>query len=146
MEHNMADQPKPPTGDPPAGLSFAPAYDPSQELDPENAETVATEGFDVHKLAYYQEQERKRAFKIRLGLMGVIFAMIVANMWMVDSNRSSMALANSQINTQLNQATSDRSVIVDQLELADVSQHLDAISERLERIETHLGVHAKTED
>jgi hypothetical protein len=142
----MADEPNPPSEDPTAGLAFAPAYDASQELDPENAETVSGEGFDVHKLAYYQEQERQRGFKIRIGLMGVIFAMIVANMWMVDSNRTSMAAANSQINTQLNQATSDRSVIVDQLELADVSQHLDALSERLERIETHLGVQANAEN
>jgi hypothetical protein len=91
-------------------------------------------------LAYYQELERQRSFKLRAGLIGVVFAMILANMWMVQNNRESMAAANSQINEQLNQATSDRSVIVDQLELADMSQHLDAISERLERIETHLGV------
>jgi hypothetical protein len=125
---------------PPAGLAFAPPYDSSQELDPKKAETLPGEGFDVHKLAYYQELERQRSFKLRAGLIGVVFAMILANMWMVQNNRESMAAANSQINEQLNQATSDRSVIVDQLELADMSQHLDAISERLERIETHLGV------
>jgi hypothetical protein len=31
-------------------------------------------------------------------------------------------------------------VIVDQLELSDMSQHLNAISEQLERIETVLGI------
>jgi len=127
-------------GNQPAGLAFAPPYDPTKELDPSQAETVKPEGFDVHQLAYYQELERQRSFKLRVGLIGVVFAMILANMWMVQNNKDSMAASNERINEQLNQATSDRSVIVDQLELADVSQHLDAISERIERIETHLGV------
>ncbi len=125
---------------PPAGLAFAPNYDASQEMDPKQAEEIQPEGFDVHKLAYYQELERQRNFKIRAGLLAVVFAMILANMWMVQSNQDSLADANSQMNAQLNQATKDRSVIVDQLELSDMSQHLNAISERLERIETHLGV------
>jgi hypothetical protein len=127
-------------GNPPAGLAFAPTYDASQEMDPAQAEEIQPEGFDVHKLAYYQELERQRSFKIRGGLMAMVFAMIAANMWMVRSNQGSLADANSQINAQLNQAIRDRSVIVDQLELSDMSQHLDAISERLERIETHLGI------
>jgi hypothetical protein len=137
------DKESPSSGDhPPAGLAFAPTYDASQEMDPKKAEEIKPEGFDVHKLAYYQELERRRNFKIRAGLMAMVFAMILANMWMVRSNQGSLDDVNSQINTQLNQATSDRSVIVDQLELSDMSQHLDAISERLERIETHLGIGA----
>jgi hypothetical protein len=134
----MSETQPPSNGNPPAGLAFAPNYDSSQELDPNQAEAIQPEGFDVHKLAYYQELERQRSFKIRAGLMAMVFAMIAANMWMVQSNRDSMIDANAQINAQLNQATSDRSVIVDQLELSDMSQHLDAISERLERIETQL--------
>lgn len=135
----MSETQPPSNGNPPAGLAFAPTYDSSQELDPNKVETIQPEGFDVHKLAYYQELERQRSFKIRAGLMAMVFAMIAANMWMVQSNRNSMVDANAQINAQLNQATSDRSVIVDQLELSDMSQHLDSISERLERIETLLG-------
>ena len=122
----------------PAGLAFAPPYDPSNDLDPSKAVAVSTEGFDVHKLAYYQELERQRSFKTRVLLVGLVLVLILANMWMVQSNRASMSDANAQINEQLNQATSDRSVIVDQLELGDVRTQLADIATRLERIETSL--------
>ncbi len=124
----------------PAGLAFAPPYDPSEDMDPHAAAADNTDTFDVHQLAYYQELERQRSFKTRLLLVGLVLVLIVANMWMVQSNRASMSDANAQINEQLNQATSDRSVIVDQLELGDVRTQLSDIATRLERIEQALQV------
>ncbi len=122
-----------------AGLAFAPPYDASMDLDPSKVAPVRSEGFDVHNLAYYQELERQRSFKIRIALILVLLVMIGANMWMVQNNRVSLSESNAQINQQLNQATSDRSVILDQLEMSDVRGSLQAINERLAVIEDRLG-------
>ncbi len=62
-----------------AGLTYAPAYDASTELDPEKVEPVKPQE-DLEQLQYFQQQEARRTMVARAVLLSVIFLMLGANL------------------------------------------------------------------
>lgn len=62
-----------------AGLTYAPAYDPSTELDPSKVEPVKPQE-DLEQLQYFRQQEAKRTMVARAILLSVIFLMLGANL------------------------------------------------------------------
>ena len=73
-----------------AGLVYAPAYDASQDMDPDDAPVVTPVRDDVKSLAYYQDLERQRSFKLRMTLIALVCAMMIAIMCMRMINISLM--------------------------------------------------------
>jgi|GEM_PF-3022954 len=127
-----------------AGLVYAPAYDASQDIDPDDAPIVSTSSDDVKKLAYYQDLERQRTFKIRMSLIGLVLVMMGALMWMVRDNRNSMVESNAQLNERLNTATVDKMNLADLLIQYEIPAKFAEISERLDAIEAKLGADTQT--
>ena len=126
-----------------AGLVYAPAYDASQDIDPDDAPVVSSVSDDVKKLAYYQDLERQRSFKLRMTLIAMVCVMMGAIMWMVRDNRNSMLESNAQLNERLNSATTDKMVLVDLLLENDFAGQFEEISTRLATIEKSLAESSK---
>lgn len=131
----------------PAGLTHAPEYDSTQDVDDSKVETIPEQvGFDVHKLAYYQELERKRAHMTKSLLFVLMFLLIAVVMILISTNSrkmtENMVSQTHQLQLRLNDATMERGVVIDQLEQANVQDTLDEILERLEAIETSISAEA----
>ena len=122
---------------------YAPAYDASQDMDPDDAPVVAPVRDDVKSLAYYQDLERQRSFKLRMTLIALVCVMMIAIMWMVRDNRNSMLESTAQLNERLNSATNDKMVLVDVLLEHDFAAQFSEISARLEAIEKGMGIDPK---
>ena len=128
------------TTDKPAGLPHAPAYDSSQDVDDSEVESIQEQtGFDVHKLAYYQELERKRSFTSKMVLMIVLFALIGTVIMLIQDNSDAMNANTAALQERLNNATMERAVVIDQLDQTDVQGTLNEILERLEAIEASIS-------
>ena len=128
------------TTDKTAGLTHAPAYDSSQDVDDSEVESIQEQtGFDVHKLAYYQELERKRSFTSKMVLMIVLFALIGTVIMLIQDNSDAMNANTAALQERLNNATMERAVVIDQLDQTDVQGTLNEILERLEAIEASIS-------
>ena len=90
-----------------AGLTFAPPYDPTQELDPDTAEVVRQEP-DLSELRYFKEAEQKRTLRARVGLLALIFTMLAGNMWLTWASQSAIQANVDQ--TRLDQVALTESV------------------------------------
>ena len=129
------------TTDKPAGLTHAPSYDASQDVDDAQVESIQEPtGFDVHKLAYYQELERKRSFMSKMVLMIVMFALIGTVIMLIQDNSEAMNANTAALQERLNNATMERAVVIDQLDQSDLQRTLDEILERLESIESSIAI------
>ena len=62
-----------------AGLTYAPEYDASTELDPSKVQPVKPQE-DLEQLQYFQQQEARRTMVARAVLLSVIFLMLGANL------------------------------------------------------------------
>jgi hypothetical protein len=104
----------------PAGLAFAPPYDPSDELDPTAVTAVNVQRFDPRVLEFYQEQLAKRTMVARVVLLLAIVGMLGANIFLSQRNYEALLI-------NVNQARSA------QLELAEVTwARLERLEERAE--------------
>jgi len=127
----------------PAGLTHAPAYDTSQDVDDSKVETIPENSmFDVHKLAYYQELERKRSFMSKMVLMIVLFALLGTVIMLIQDNNDAMNANSAALQERLNNATMERAVVIDQLDEANAQDTLNEILARLEAIEASLAENA----
>jgi predicted P-loop ATPase/GTPase len=127
--------------DKPAGLTHAPSYDASQDVDDDQVESIQEHtGFDVHKLAYYQELERKRSFTSKMVLMIVMFALIGTVIMLIQDNSEAMNANTAALQERLNNATMERAVVIDQLDQSELQTTLDEILERLESIESSIAI------
>ena len=72
-----------------AGLTFAPPYDPSQELDPQTVQAVR-ENPDIRELRYFKEHEARRTTRSRVALLALIFTMLAGNMYMTWASQAAV--------------------------------------------------------
>ena len=64
-------------------MSFAPPYDPSQELDPSKAPVVNTpEPLRREDFEYFRQQIERNARYARLALMVAVVALLLGNIWL----------------------------------------------------------------
>ena len=75
-----------------AGLTYAPPYDPSNELDPKRVRAIQGGSFDLSRLEYFQQQAARRTLFARLLLLLVIFGMLFVNMWLTQRNYEHMLI------------------------------------------------------
>ncbi len=74
-----------------AGMSFAPPYDPSQELDPSKAPVVSTpEPLRREDFVYFRQQIERNARYARLALMVAVVALLLANIWLTRQSTSNI--------------------------------------------------------
>ena len=76
----------------PAGLAFAPPYDPSDELDPSAVTAVNVQRFDPRVLEFYQQQAAKRTMVARLVLLASIVGMLAANIHLSQRNYEALLI------------------------------------------------------
>ncbi len=66
--------------DKPAGLTYAPEYDKSSELDPSKVKPVEAPQ-ELEQLQYFRQADAKRTMVARAVLLSIIFVMLGANLW-----------------------------------------------------------------
>ncbi len=76
----------------PAGLSYAPPYDPSQELDPSKVKAVNPSGFDVQTLEYFRDLQEKRVGARRGMLVILGFMLLGINIWLTQRNYEAVVI------------------------------------------------------
>jgi len=77
---------------PPAGLSYAPPYDQSQELDPKTVKPVLIPSGDLSKLEYFQHLHARHTLWARAVLLAIIFGMLAINMWQTQRNYTAVII------------------------------------------------------
>jgi len=75
-----------------AGMTFAPAYDKSTELDPSAVEAVNVVSANLEKMEYFQAQQAQKTLIARAVLVLLIFGMLSANMWLTNRNYEHMLI------------------------------------------------------
>lgn len=100
---------------PPAGMSYAPAYDPSQEFDPQAAPVVVP-GPEIARMEYFQQQEVRRTTMARVALLVVIFGMLAANMWQTQRLHDNLVFNIDQTRLAQAQLDDDAAVRIAELE------------------------------
>ena len=110
-----------------AGMTFAPEYDKSSEIDPSAVEAVNVVSANLEKLEYFQAQQARKTLVARTVLVVLIFGMLSANMWLTSRNYDHMLI-------NLDQARSA------QAKLEETTwRHLKGLDDRLAVIESSLA-------
>jgi hypothetical protein len=109
----------------PAGLAFAPPYDPSDDLDPSAVHAVPpTKGFDPSVLEFYQQQAARRTMVARVVLLVAIVGMLGVNIYLSQRNYEALLI-------NVDQARSA------QLELVEVTwARMDRLEGQIAALET----------
>ena len=123
----MSQAPHPPA--PPAGLSYAPPYDPSQELDPSSVKPVVVPAADLSKLEFFQEQAARRTLVARVLLLGVIFGMLALNVWATWRNHETLLI-------NIDQARLEQAQVLEttQADLARVEAQLERLTAQVDAL------------
>ena len=106
-----------------AGLSFAPPYDASQEIDPAKAPVVETAApMRREDFEYFRQRMEKKAMLGRVVLFASVLLLLLFNLWLtqrgtedvvhnVDESRLHQSEFEDSVNAQLNQIESALSTI-----------------------------------
>ena len=107
-----------------AGLTYAPPYDPSQEMDPNDAPVLKTKTpMRREDFEYFRRQMERKAMFGRAALLLVVFTLLLANIWLTRRSTSDIIM-------NINEDRLHQSDIDDQLQ-----QHLTLIKQRLDVLE-----------
>ena len=105
-----------------AGLSYAPPYDKTSELDPKSVHPVLISSGDLSKLEYFQQLHARHTLWARAVLLVVIFGMLAVNMWLTQRNYTAVVVNMDQARmaqSDIDEANARR--------LADLSTELQAL-------------------
>lgn len=117
------------------GLTYAPPYDPSQEIDPRAAPVVESKDvLSKGDFEYFRQQMERTSMYGRIGVVLVVFVLLLANIWLTRQSTTDIVWNIDQ--ARLHQSEFEdgvqRQLIAMERKLGEIEEQNEALVRRLE--------------